>query len=104
MTQYPLVPGFKTVCPETSVVAALNEASRVITLREAVFRCLSQKERTADQCAQALDKSILAIRPRLSELRAMGKIHDTGRRSRNASGHKAAVWAITTAMTQQNLL
>jgi predicted ArsR family transcriptional regulator len=50
---------------------------------------------TADEIAERLAASPLTIRPRISELRNAGKVHDTGQRSRNASGKSAAVWAIS---------
>ena len=50
---------------------------------------------TADEIAARLKSSPLTIRPRVSELRAAGKIHDTGNRRKNAYGKRAAVWSIT---------
>lgn len=47
---------------------------------------------TADEIAAALGESILAIRPRCSELKAKGVIYATGTRRKNASGMSAAVW------------
>jgi hypothetical protein len=49
---------------------------------------------TADEVAAALGESVLSIRPRMSELRRLGEIADTGDRRRNASGHTAAVWLV----------
>ena len=39
-----------------------------------------------------LGESVLAIRPRFSELRALGQITDTGARRINDSGRSAIVW------------
>lgn len=50
---------------------------------------------TADEVARRIGASPLTIRPRISELRNMGKVYDTGRRSQNASGKSAAVWSLT---------
>ncbi len=50
---------------------------------------------TADEIAHRLRAPVLTIRPRLSELRGAGKIHDTGLRRANTSGKTAAVWEIT---------
>ena len=46
---------------------------------------------TADEAAEALHTSILSIRPRVTELKALGKLVDTGIRRPNASGRSAAV-------------
>lgn len=59
-------------------------------------RCLDALARhgdlTADECATILGESVLAIRPRMSELRKTGLIEDTGTRRPNLSGHSATVW------------
>ena len=39
----------------------------------------------------------LAIRPRISELRAAGLIEDTGHRRKNKSGMSACIWQATDA-------
>lgn len=70
--------------------AATVDAS---TLRIAVRKCLAAYgAMTADECASRLHLSVLAIRPRFSELRAKHEIVDTGVRHRNASGKRAVVW------------
>ena len=72
---------------------------KAATLRD---RCLAViKERgplTADEVAEALAESILAIRPRMSELAndTMGRrpaIVPSGIRRKNASGINAVAWA-----------
>jgi predicted ArsR family transcriptional regulator len=50
---------------------------------------------TADEVAAALEISVLHARPRISELRALGKVQDSGERRKNDSGHKAIVWKAT---------
>ena len=50
---------------------------------------------TADEIAARLNASVQTIRPRVSELKNLRKIEDTGHRRRNANGKTAAVWAIT---------
>jgi len=47
---------------------------------------------TADEIAAALDESVLAVRPRVSELFHAGLIEKTGERRRNQSGLSAHVW------------
>jgi predicted ArsR family transcriptional regulator len=59
---------------------------------------------TADEAASELGESILAIRPRLSELVALGKIEDSGLRRKNASGMTATVWRRKEQFGQRQLL
>jgi hypothetical protein len=65
-----------------------------LTVRRDVLNWLGEHPEgaTADEIAYALKKHILTVRPRVSELRRMGLIRDSGRRGKNASGHNAIVW------------
>jgi predicted ArsR family transcriptional regulator len=47
---------------------------------------------SADEIAATLDESVLAVRPRVSELFHAGLIEKTGERRRNRSGLSAHVW------------
>ena len=47
---------------------------------------------TADEIAMRLGESVLAVRPRVSELFHGGQIEKTGDRRLNASGLRAHVW------------
>jgi hypothetical protein len=47
---------------------------------------------TADEIAARLEESVLAVRPRVSELFHAGRIAKSGERRRNASGLSAHVW------------
>ena len=49
---------------------------------------------SSDACAATLGYSVLSIRPRFSELKALGVIEDSGQRSTNASGKNAVVWRL----------
>jgi predicted ArsR family transcriptional regulator len=94
---YPNHPGAKV--GGTSRDAANNMAEHAPTLRE---RCLDlialQGDLTTDEAAELLNVSVLAVRPRFSELRALGKIEQTGERRTNASGMTANVWRIKPPM------
>ena len=81
----------------TSAEAGHAVRHRAQTLRVRVLTYLQGVEWgcTADEIAVALGESVLAIRPRCSELKAAGLIHATGARRRNASGMSAAVWVVT---------
>lgn len=47
---------------------------------------------TADEAAAAIGETVLAVRPRITELKQDGKLYDTGKRRANASGRSATVW------------
>jgi hypothetical protein len=97
--RYPRAPGFKTRGP--SQEAARRVAGDASRLRAAVLAELYQwpNGRTADEIAAGLRRSILSVRPRVSELLADGKIMPTEDRRRNESGHSATVWKVVTTMT-----
>ena len=90
---YPDHPGFKA--RQTSIDAAQQVSEKAPTLREQVFRILQDRPMTADAVAATLGKSILSIRPRLSELAANNLIQDSGKRRANASGKMAIVWEVS---------
>lgn len=88
---YPQAAGFKGT--DTSRQAA--ETIDAGTLRAKVLQTIrAHGPMTADECADHLRLSILSIRPRLSELRNLGKLRDTGERRPNVSGRSAVVWRI----------
>lgn len=93
--KYPETPGFKE--PTTSRDAAEKIKPRVYTLRDQVLEIITGaggRGMTADEVADAMKRTVLAIRPRLSELVAGEKIqkHPDGDRRTNESGLLAAVW------------
>lgn len=64
------------------------------TLRDHVLTVLSRGHFTADEIAERMGRSILAVRPRVTELAAAGKIIDSGSRRKNSSGASATVWKL----------
>ena len=89
--RYPASPGFKE--STTSRAAAESMAPTAHLLRTRCLAALREGgDGTADEIAARLDCSILAIRPRVSELQHDGAIVDTGERRANASGRSAKVW------------
>jgi len=87
---YPDGAGWKEPTTSREAAASLDAG----TLRSAVRACLaSHGPMTADECARLIGMTVLAIRPRFSELRAKGDLVDTGERRLNVSGKRAAVWA-----------
>lgn len=94
MDRYPHAPGSKA--GGTSKKAAKLIKERAPTLRDQVYKLLLDVPAglTADECAAKLNKSILSIRPRLSELHNLQKIRDTGCTRANDSGVQASVWCV----------
>lgn len=93
-SKYPHSPGARHTV--TSKAAAETIKDRAPTLRDQVLALLQAVPmpfgRTADECAAELRKSVLSIRPRLSELKRLGKIYDSGLTRANESGVQASVW------------
>jgi predicted ArsR family transcriptional regulator len=88
--RYPAVPGSKAAGTSSEAAEAMKPRAGI--LRAKVLACLRTRALTADECADALRESVLAIRPRFSELRALGLVVDTGDRRINDSGRRAIVW------------
>lgn len=90
---YPAQPGHKSPGPSQEAAVAMKPSAA--TLRQ---NCLDMlccvNDATADDVASFLRQSVLSIRPRFSELLAMGLIEDTGIRRKNASGRNATVWRV----------
>lgn len=85
------MPGFKVSGPSQD--AAANIAEHAQTLRDRVDALFDGgQERTADECAERLGQDILSVRPRLSELKRLGRIAETDERRQNKSGMTATVW------------
>lgn len=92
-TRYPHVPGYRDT--DTSRDAAESVKPTAASLRT---KCLNVLRKcgplTADEVAGLLNVTILSVRPRMTELRGLYKITDTGVRRKNASGHAAIVWGL----------
>jgi hypothetical protein len=101
MNKYPEAPGFKV--PGTSQEAAREMSGRAPNLRERVYEQIlrgftaGHGGKTADEVAESLHETVLSVRPRVAELKRMGRIRDSSIRRRNISGMKAAVWIPTEA-------
>ena len=90
---YPRSPGFRE--PTTSREAAQAVTLSAPLLRErvyAVVRAAGAKGLTPDEAAAAIGETVLAVRPRMTELKLAGRIVETGERRANASGLKAKAW------------
>lgn len=83
---------------DTSQQAAKALEPSVVRYRALVFHAIENAGAgglTADEAADVLKLGILTVRPRCSELRAMGLVKDSGQRRPNASGNPMIVWVRT---------
>ena len=90
---YPETPGFKTY--GTSQEAASKADRFAGNLREISYATIvgaGARGMTADEVAEKLGKSVLSIRPRVSELVAQERIQTSGERRTNSSGMRADVY------------
>lgn len=82
--------------PATSSDAAAAHAIALRRIREAVFdviRRAAEDGLTADEAAALLNMDVLSVRPRISELKAQGRVRATGARRNNVKGNSQAVVA-----------
>ncbi len=93
--QYPDSPGFKAAGPSEQAAKAIAGPAK--TLRDKVLQTIAAAPHglTADEVAGKLNKSILSVRPRVSELRRQGEIRQSSHRGRNDSGLSASVWVLS---------
>lgn len=95
MSDYPNKPGVRAGSPETSAAAADSVADAAANRERMAFALIRSKGlqgATADEVADAFEWERYSSRPRLSTLRAAGKIVDGGMRRKGASGRNQAVW------------
>lgn len=92
MHLYPHHPGHQD--GNTSREAAEKIAPRADFLKAKVLAALHVRPMTPDEIAASLGESILAIRPRCTELKALGLVVATPETRRNASGCRARVLAV----------
>ncbi len=75
----------------------LSGVMLALTVRKEVLEWMAENPAgaTADEIADAIDRSPFTVRPRVSELNKMGAIVDSGARRMNAaSGRMATVWKL----------
>lgn len=89
---YPAAPGWKESTTSRAAAAAVGDRSP--KLRDEALRAITQSAAglTADEVATMMNETVLAVRPRVSELVKMEKIVSAGTRRKNASGQSAKVW------------
>ncbi len=94
---YPDAPGFKASGPSEQAATAIGTTAS--KLRAAVLAQFAAypSGATADEVAKDLNLSVLSVRPRVSELKRLGQIRETGGRRKNQSGMTATVWRIVSS-------
>jgi hypothetical protein len=92
---YPDAPGYRV--PGTSRDAAEAVAPIAARLRSRVLAGFREAPEgmTADEMAANLNLSVLAVRPRCSELVRLGELRRTAERRKNSSGMSAAVLVVS---------
>lgn len=90
--RYPASPGFKTAGPSEEAAKAMKP--RAATIREGVLACLVLSPMTPEQIAARLGIDILAVRPRLTELKLLGQVEKTEARGPSRGGLSATVWRL----------
>jgi len=92
---YPRRAGFKEPTTSRDAAQRIERKGRAASLRSAVLGAFELDwTGTADELAHRLGESVLAIRPRVTELHKQGKLETTGERRKNESGASAHVWRL----------
>lgn len=66
--------------------------SATVDRQEIIRTIRARGNLTADEIAAIMERSVLAIRPRVAELHSAGSLHPTMERRPNVSGKLATVW------------
>lgn len=91
---YPRAPGFKEGTTSRDAARAVTDAEALRERAFAAIRAAGTGGLTADEVATFLKRSVLSVRPRLSELAHArpARIVPNGTRRANESGRMAQVW------------
>jgi predicted ArsR family transcriptional regulator len=100
MSRYPHMPGHKGD-GGTSRAAAEAYAPQVKGRRAQVLDGLKAGPATAEQIGERIGLHWYLTRPRLSELKAMGLVIETGAHGQGALGGVVSVWRLTTPAERQ---
>jgi len=93
---YPRRAGFKERTTSRDAAHRIDAKGRERKLRAAVLAWYQAGNTgTADEVADALNESVLSVRPRVAQLHKLDDLEPTGERRRNASGASAHVWRAT---------
>lgn len=92
MTAYPHQPSYKA--RDTARAAAHAMREKDPPLRDQVLSLLKLGDANADEIANLLGQNPLSIRPRCSQLAALGLIEDSHVRRPSSLGSPAIVWTV----------
>ena len=87
---YPDAPGHRGV--ETSIEAADKTAKTMREIHRRILESLKDSDATPDEMAARINKNILQIRPRFTELHIKGLIERTGEKRKSISGNNQFVY------------
>lgn len=81
---------------DTSRNAARDIVSKCMTIRAEVlsFLAATGSAHTSEQIAAALGRPYESVQPRLSELLALGRVEDSGKRGQSRHGKKIIAWKL----------
>src|SRR5262245_4899842 len=92
VVKYPEAAGWKVEGPSREAAGSISAG----TIREEVLKWLMRYgAATADEAATALGYTPFTMRPRLTELKVLGLVEDSGERRANLSGRQATVWRVS---------
>lgn len=92
---YPTVAGAKEKGSTSELAAKAIESTDAKTLRKACLEIMRHYGPiSTDEAARMLQRSVLSVRPRFSELRAQGLIEPSSERTENDSGMTAKRWRL----------
>lgn len=96
MITYPFRPGAQDRDTSEKAAVAIGKTAPILRIR-ALVEITHSRGLTADEVADRMGKSILSIRPRVTELARMNLVEDSGIRRKNLSGRHAIVWCAVTS-------
>ena len=98
LTHYPKAAGWKDATTSKDAAQAIEGQGRAAILRERVLAAYrTDLYTTADEMAHYLNESILAIRPRVSELYKQGLLRRTGAKHKSDGGGLSHIMACVRA-------
>ena len=81
---------------DTSFAAADDSNGKKVTLREQVYKLLTQAPipLSAEQIASMLERPDVSVKPRLSELSNERRVKDSGNRGKTQWGKACILWEV----------
>lgn len=89
---YPYRPGSKGTDTSEAAARKIHRNSRAELLRNIILQELENGPATNEEIAERIKEDITSVRPRMSQLRRMGLIDDSGKRISNEKGNLVIIW------------